>query len=99
MSHLGLTNMRELLSRFRYADAKKTPNTNEVRIVESLDGEIFEDLYCSISANELENIKKYQMFENSFSRIINHYDENAKLDSFFQYKLDEVIEFKNTKKH
>lgn len=98
MSRLGLAKSQELLLRFRYADAETKPNTSKVRAAERLDGEIFDDLYYSISANELENIKKYQMFENAFSRIINKYDENAKLDSFSQYKLDEILQYKKAKK-
>ena len=85
---------QELLSRFRYAEKKERPNTFKTRIAENLDAEVYPDLYDGISANELNNIEKYKMFENSFSRIISKYDESSDL-SVGGYDLNEVLEYKN----
>lgn len=77
-----LSASQELLSRFRYADKQGTPNTSKIRRTENLDAEVYPDLYDGISANELNNIEKYKMFENSVSPLLPYWDEPRGLSSF-----------------
>lgn len=86
--------MEALANTFKHANANNTENKREIRAMELKDSIIFDELYNGVSAEMLDNIKKFEMFDNSFSFKITRNDERGNAELPDIYTKTQITEIK-----
>lgn len=92
MSRQLLANSQRMLKTFENANRTNTENTSGVRVREQRDARIFPSLYLNMTASRLQDIQENQMFENSFSRVINKREEPVDVKLMGNYPSDDTFE-------